>query len=58
MVEMTEPEPESEPVAEDPALTEMKGHIKDAFSIFDHENNNTVDMREIGTIIRCVLLLR
>lgn len=39
---------------EDPALLEMQKHVKDAFSIFDHENNNTVDMREVGTIIRYV----
>ena len=26
--------------------------IQDAFRVFDHENNNTVDVREIGTIIR------
>ena len=38
---------------EDPALLEMQKLVKDAFSIFDHENNDTVDMREVGTIIRC-----
>ncbi|XP_063683882.1 dynein regulatory complex protein 8-like [Bolinopsis microptera] len=37
---------------EDPALLEMQKLVKDAFSIFDHENNDTVDMREVGTIIR------
>lgn len=37
---------------EDPALVEMQKLVKDAFSIFDHENNDTVDMREVGTIIR------
>ena len=29
-----------------------------AFQVFDHENNNTVDAREIGTIIRETLILR
>ena len=41
---------------EDPALLEMQKLVKDAFSIFDHENNDTVDMREVGTIIRCELV--
>ena len=26
--------------------------IEDAFDIFDHEQNKTVDVRELGTIIR------
>ncbi|XP_051003938.1 dynein regulatory complex protein 8 [Acomys russatus] len=31
---------------------ELHKKIKDAFEVFDHEGNNTVDVREIGTIIR------
>ena len=31
---------------------EVHRKIVEAFEIFDHEHNKTVDMREIGTIIR------
>ncbi|EDV19639.1 EF-hand calcium-binding domain-containing protein 2 [Trichoplax sp. H2] len=31
---------------------EIQKRVYDAFSIFDHEGNKTVDVREIGTIIR------
>uniref|UniRef100_A0A287D8H1 EF-hand domain-containing protein n=1 Tax=Ictidomys tridecemlineatus TaxID=43179 RepID=A0A287D8H1_ICTTR len=34
------------------ALAEFHKKIKEAFEVFDHESNNTVDVREIGTIIR------
>ncbi|XP_036869592.2 dynein regulatory complex protein 8 [Manis javanica] len=34
------------------AVAEFHKKIKEAFEVFDHESNNTVDMREIGTIIR------
>ncbi|XP_075845397.1 dynein regulatory complex protein 8 isoform X3 [Microtus pennsylvanicus] len=33
-------------------VAEFHKKIKDAFEVFDHETNNTVDVREIGTIIR------
>ncbi|XP_054432663.1 dynein regulatory complex protein 8 isoform X1 [Pteronotus mesoamericanus] len=33
-------------------IAELHKKIKDAFEVFDHEMNNTVDVREIGTIIR------
>ncbi|XP_012974589.1 dynein regulatory complex protein 8 isoform X3 [Mesocricetus auratus] len=33
-------------------VAEYHKKIKDAFEVFDHETNNTVDVREIGTIIR------
>ena len=33
-------------------VTEFHKKIKDAFKVFDPEANNTVDVREIGTIIR------
>uniref|UniRef100_A0A8C9PBV5 EF-hand domain-containing protein n=1 Tax=Spermophilus dauricus TaxID=99837 RepID=A0A8C9PBV5_SPEDA len=34
------------------ALAELHNKIKEAFEVFDHESNNTVDVREIRTIIR------
>ncbi|XP_051849414.1 dynein regulatory complex protein 8 isoform X1 [Antechinus flavipes] len=33
-------------------LLELQKKIKEAFEVFDHEANDTVDVREIGTIIR------
>ncbi|XP_045153960.1 dynein regulatory complex protein 8 isoform X2 [Echinops telfairi] len=33
-------------------VAEFHKRIKEAFEVFDHESNNTVDVREIGTIIR------
>lgn len=33
-------------------VAELHKKIKEAFEVFDHESNNTVDVREIGTIIR------
>ncbi|XP_069786947.1 dynein regulatory complex protein 8 isoform X2 [Narcine bancroftii] len=33
-------------------IADLQKKIKDAFAVFDHEGNNTVDVREIGTIIR------
>ncbi|TRY98441.1 hypothetical protein DNTS_017498 [Danionella cerebrum] len=33
-------------------LTDTQKRISNAFDVFDHENNKTVDVREIGTIIR------
>ena len=33
-------------------LAEIEKKITEAFEIFDHENNKTVDVREIGTIVR------
>lgn len=37
---------------EEVALADFHKKIKEAFEVFDHESNNTVDVREIGTIIR------
>lgn len=34
------------------ATTDLEKRISDAFLIFDHQNNKTVDVREIGTILR------
>lgn len=36
----------------DPVLAEINKKIEEAFDIFDHEHNKTVDVRELGTIIR------
>ncbi|KAM8819321.1 dynein regulatory complex protein 8 [Rhynchonycteris naso] len=33
-------------------VAEFHRKIKEAFEVFDHESNNAVDVREIGTIIR------
>ncbi|XP_060081662.1 dynein regulatory complex protein 8-like [Ylistrum balloti] len=33
-------------------LADIQKRITDAFDIFDNENNKTVDVREVGTIIR------
>ncbi|KAF6274526.1 EF-hand calcium binding domain 2 [Rhinolophus ferrumequinum] len=33
-------------------VAEFHKKIKEAFEVFDHELNNTVDVREIGTIVR------
>ncbi len=38
--------------ATDNLSSDIRQKIVDAFHIFDHENNKTVDVREIGTIIR------
>ena len=38
--------------AADTLAPELRQKDQDAFRVFDHENNNTVDVREIGTIIR------
>ena len=36
----------------DPLTPELRTKVHEAFRVFDHENNNTVDVREVGTIIR------
>lgn len=33
-------------------VAELQKKIKEAFEVFDRESNNTVDVREIGTIVR------
>ncbi|XP_073485265.1 dynein regulatory complex protein 8 [Aquarana catesbeiana] len=33
-------------------VTDLQKKITESFEVFDHENNKTVDVREIGTIIR------
>ena len=38
--------------ATDNLSSDLRQKIQDAFRVFDHENNNTVDTREIGTIVR------
>ena len=32
--------------------TEVQNKVVEAFEVFDHENSKTVDVREVGTIIR------
>lgn len=34
--------------------TDLEKKIADAFLIFDHQGNKTVDVREVGTILRSV----
>lgn len=36
----------------DPILADINRRIEEAFDLFDHEHNKTVDVREVGTIIR------
>lgn len=36
----------------EPTVADYHRRIREAFEVFDHESNNTVDVREIGTIIR------
>lgn len=36
----------------DPVLADINRRIEEAFDIFDHEHSKTVDVRELGTIIR------
>ncbi|XP_025024591.1 dynein regulatory complex protein 8 [Python bivittatus] len=43
---------EREGAAAESAIAEIQKKITDAFEVFDHECNKTVDVREIGTIIR------
>ncbi len=33
-------------------VEQLTQKVTDAFNIFDHESNKTVDVREIGTIVR------
>ncbi|XP_055988992.1 dynein regulatory complex protein 8 [Sorex fumeus] len=43
---------EKETDVSDTVLAEYQKKIKEAFEVFDHEENGTVDVREIGTIVR------
>ena len=36
----------------DTLTADVQKKVLDAFEVFDHEQNKTVDAREIGTIIR------
>lgn len=36
----------------DPFLADINRKIEEAFDLFDHEHNKTVDVLEVGTIIR------
>ncbi|XP_078001331.1 dynein regulatory complex protein 8-like [Glandiceps talaboti] len=44
--------PADEKESAESLLAEIQKKITDAFDIFDHESNKTVDVREVGTIIR------
>merc|ERR1711939_225176 len=39
------------PKPDPPATIELKRRIKEAFKVFDEENNNIADVREVGTIM-------
>uniref|UniRef100_A0A8C3PKS6 EF-hand calcium binding domain 2 n=1 Tax=Calidris pygmaea TaxID=425635 RepID=A0A8C3PKS6_9CHAR len=43
---------EKEGSGEDDAVAEIEKKIMEAFEVFDHECNKTVDVREIGSIVR------
>ncbi|XP_004605586.1 dynein regulatory complex protein 8 isoform X2 [Sorex araneus] len=43
---------EKETDVPDTVLAEYQKKVKEAFEVFDHEENGTVDVREIGTIVR------
>merc|ERR1711871_1536423 len=40
------------PKPDDPQTKERKRRIKEAFKVFDEENNDIADVREVGTIMR------
>ncbi|CAH3178304.1 unnamed protein product [Porites lobata] len=57
MADTSSPNPSSEPEkpaaeSSDSSAAELQKTIADAFDIFDHESNKTVDVREVGTIVR------
>ncbi|XP_019382893.1 PREDICTED: EF-hand calcium-binding domain-containing protein 2 [Gavialis gangeticus] len=43
---------EKEGAAAEAAIADIQKKITEAFEVFDHESNKTVDVREVGTIIR------
>merc|ERR1712139_123866 len=45
-------EPPPPPKPDNPAVRDRKKRIKDAFKVFDEENNDIADVREVGTIMR------
>merc|ERR1712139_763002 len=45
-------EPPPPPKPDNPATIELKKRIKKAFKVFDEDNNNITDVREVGTIMR------
>merc|ERR1719506_3269615 len=48
-MDLAQPAP---PKPDDPQTKERKKRIKDAFKVFDEENNDIADVREVGTIMR------
>ena len=47
MTETVRAEPAAVVAPEDPAIVEIKKRIENAFEIFDHESNKTVDVRSV-----------
>ncbi|KYO23852.1 dynein regulatory complex protein 8 isoform X2 [Alligator mississippiensis] len=43
---------EKEGATAEAAIADIQKKITEAFEVFDHESNKTVDVREVGTIIR------
>lgn len=43
---------ENEPQIEVPINNDLEKRIAEAFEVFDHGGNKTVDVREVGTILR------
>ncbi len=42
--------PEGKPVEKDPILAEIHKRVDDAFDVFDHEGNKTVDVRLVDRV--------
>merc|ERR1711881_13530 len=38
-------------------IANIEKRISTAFKVFDHDNNNTIDVREVGTVIRSLNLV-
>ena len=38
-------------------IAQIEKKIETAFKIFDHDKNNTIDVREIGTVVRSLGLV-
>eukprot|EP00493_Phyllostaurus_siculus_P025421 UN25765 len=49
---MANPNPDEAKESAESLLADIQKKITEAFDIFDHESNKTVDVREVGTIVR------
>ena len=47
-----EPRPPAEPKPDTEQVIELKKKIRERFGVFDREERNACDVREVGTIIR------